>query len=253
MKNKLLYIFLLIFSISSYGQQKWQIKVDGGYSIPVSKYAKVDVSQTFSFIDGSPLAEFFDKEGHGFAEISNYYNIAVKRKLLNNKLIVSAGFGQGTNPVNTTEISNYYTDFLDDIFYYVFEQDHFNITYGFLSAGYNHQISILNFTFEPLMGFSSMRYPDYKMTGYLDATDEYRIEAIHRGPKEDISSLLIGIQSAIDVILLNRLLLGISIRYLSANYGYVIEPEVGGIDPRERNDTVNYRVFNVGISLGILF
>ncbi len=244
---------MLIFSISSYGQQKWQIKVDAGYSVPISKYAKVDVSETFSFVDGSPLAEFFDKEGHGAAETGNYYHITIKRQLLDNKLITSVGFGQGSNPVNTSEISNYYTDFLDDIFYYVFEQDRYNVTYGFVSAGYNHHISILTFTIEPLIGFSSMRYPDYKETGYLDATDEFRFEATHRGPKEDIGSLLIGIQSAIDVNFLNRLLLGINVRYLSANYDYIIEPKVTGIDSRERNDTVNYRVINIGLSLGVVF
>lgn len=91
------------------------------------------------------------------------------------------------------------------------------------------------------------------MTGYLDATGEFRFEAIHRGQTKDIGALLIGIQSAIDFTLLDRLLLGVSMRYLSANYDYTITPEAAGIDPRERNDTVNYRVFNIGFSLGVLF
>jgi hypothetical protein len=70
---------------------------------------------------------------------------------------------------------------------------------------------------------------------------------------EDSNALLLGIQSAIDVTLFNHLLLGFSVRYLSANHDYVIEPKTVGIDSRERHDTVNYRVINVGLSLGIQF
>lgn len=253
MKTPLLLHFILVtLSIGSFGQQQWQIKVDGGYSLPLSRYGKVDVSETISIVDGYPLAEYFDKDDHGAAKTGNYYTVLFKRLFPNNKLIASAGFGQGSNPVNTTDISNYYTDFLDDIFYYVFEQDDYELTYGFVSAGYHHQISKFSFTIEPLIGYSSMRYPDYKMTVYLDATDEFRFNVTHRGPTKDMAALMIGAQSAIDFTLLNRLLLGVSLRYLSANFDYTIEPKATGIDSRKRNDTVNYRVFNIGLSLGIL-
>jgi preprotein translocase subunit SecF len=57
MKGYLLHIVLVIFSFTTYGQE-WQIKFDGGYSIPVSRYARVDVSQTISIIDGDPVAEY---------------------------------------------------------------------------------------------------------------------------------------------------------------------------------------------------
>lgn len=254
MKNQLLLqLVLATLSMATYGQEQWQIKVDGGYSLPMSKYGKVDVSQTISIVDGYPLAEYFDKDDHGAAESGSYYTVWVTRRFPNNKLIASAGFGQVSNPVNTTDISNYYTDFLDDIFYYVFEQDDYKVTYGFVSAGYHHQISKLSLAIEPLIGYSSMRYPDYKMTVYLDATDEFRFDVTHRGPKEDIGALMIGIQSGIDFKLIERLLIGVSIRYLSANYDYTIEPKATGIDSRVRHDTVNFRVFNVGFSLGILF
>lgn len=253
MKTLSLYTFLIVLSIASYGQQQWQLKVDGGYSFPVSMYGKVDVSQTISTVDGYPLAEYFDKEGHCAAETGSYYTVTIKRHFPNNKLIASAGFGQGFNPVNTSEISKYYTDFLNDVFYYVFEQDDYEVTYGYLSVGYHHNISNLSFTVEPLIGYSSMCYPDYKMTVYLDATDEFRFDVIPTGPTEDIGALMIGIQSAIDLTLLNRVLVGITMRYLSANYNYTIEPKAAGIDSRKRDDTVNYRVFNVGVSLGILF
>lgn len=254
MKTQLLLQFVLAaLSITSYSQQNWQIKVDGGYSIPVSKYGKVDVSETISIVDGYPLAEYFDKEGHGAAETGSYYTVNIKRLFPNKKLIASIGFGQGSNPVSTTEISNYYTDYLNDGAYFVFEQDDYKVTYGFLSAGYHHKVSFLSLTVEPLIGYSSLLYPNYKMTVYTEVTDEFRFDVTHRGPTEDIGALMIGIQSAIDFTLLKGLLLGVSMRYLSANYDYTIEPKAHGIDSRERNDTVNYRVFNIGISLGVLF
>lgn len=256
MKTQLLLQFVLAaLSITSYSQQNWQIKVDGGYSIPVSKYGKVDVSQTISVVDGYSQAEYFDKEDHGAAETGRYYTVLIKRLFLNKKLIGSVGFGRSSNPVNTTEISEYYTDYYfdDDGFNLVFEQDDYEVTYGFLSAGYHHNISKLSFTVEPLIGYSTMRYPNYKMTAYVAATNEFRFETVHRGPTPDIDALLVGIQSAIDFTLFERLLLGVSMRYLSANYDYTIEPKNIGIDSRERNDTVNYKVFNVGISVGVLF
>jgi hypothetical protein len=98
-----------------------------------------------------------------------------------------------------------------------------------------------------------MEFPDYSMTGYLKSTDEFRFDTRHRNEMEDSNALLLGIQSAIDVTLFNHLLLGFSVRYLSANHDYVIEPKTVGIDSRERHDTVNYRVINVGLSLGIQF
>lgn len=248
----LIQLVLAMFSIPSYGQQQWQLKIEGGYSLPLSKYSKVDVSKTISNVDGNLLAEYFDKEGHGAAETGSYYAVNVKRLFSNKKFIMSVGFGQGSNTVNTSEISNYYTDFTNDIFYYVFEQNDYEVTYAFLSAGYHHNISKLSLTIEPLIGYSSMRYPNYKLTVYLDATDEFRFDATHRGPTEGIGALMIGIQSAIDFRLIQRLLLGVNLRYLSANYDYTIEPKATGIDSRKRNDTVNYRVFNIGLSLGIL-
>ena len=252
MKTQLLYILLMAIPIASHGQQQWQIKVDGGYSVPLSKYGKVDVSQTISIVDGYPLHEYFDKEGHAAAEAGSYYTVLVKRLFANSRLVASAGFGKGYNPVNTTEISSYYTDYFDNDFYFVFEQDDYEVTYGFLSAGYYHKISKVSLTVEPLIGYSSMRYPDYKMSFYLKATEELRLETIHLGPTEDIGAIMVGVQSAVDFTLLNRLLIGISMRYRSANYDYTIEPKAAGIDSRKRDDTVNYRVFNVGISLGIL-
>lgn|SRR5690606_30385876 len=252
MKLQLLSLVLIVLPITSYGQQHWQIKFDAGYSAPVSKYGKVDVSKTISIVDGSSLAEYFDKKDHGAAETGSYYAVTIKRLLQNNKVIVSAGFGKGSNSVNTTEISKYYTDFHHEGFYFVFEQDDYEVTYGFLSAGYRHNISKFSFTVEPLVGYSSMRYPNYKMSLYLKATDEFRVETIHRGPTEDIGALIVGVQSAIDLTLFRRLLLGVSMRYLSANYDYTIEPKAPGVDSRERNDTVNYRVFDIGISVGIL-
>lgn len=153
--------------------------------------------------------------------------------------------------MNTNEISDYYTEFLDDNFYYVFEQDDYQVSYGFLSAGYHHQLSKLSLTIEPLIGYSSLRYPDYKMTAYWDATDEFRFDVTPIGSSDDIGALLVGIQSAIDFTLGTRLLLGVTVRYLSANYDYSIELKPTGLDSRKDNDTVNYRTFNLGISLGI--
>lgn len=237
----------------SYGQPIWQFKVDGGLSMPITKYGRIDVSKTISMVDDSPVAEYYDKEGHGAAEQGVYYGISVKRKFLNNKLITSMAAGQGINEVNVDQISNYYTTFFDDDYYYVFEQKDYRVTYGYFSVGYHHQLSLLHLTFEPIMGFSSMRFPDYKMTGYLKTTDEYRFDATHRGSKENSRAFLMGIQSAIEVELLKSLLLGISMQYLSSNHDYAIEPKVAGIDSRKRNDTVNYRVFNLGFSLGVQF
>lgn len=253
MKAQMLHILLMIFSIAVYGQQRWEFKVDGGYSIPVAKYGKVDVSQTISIVDGRSLHEYFDKEDHGSAETGSYYTVTIKRLFPKHKLIASAGLGKGFNSVNTMEISNYYTNFFNNEFYFVFEQDDYEVIYGFLSGGYHINISKLSLTVEPLVGYSSMSYPNYKMLFYLRATDELRLETTHLGPTENIGSLMVGVQSAIDLTLVKRLLLGISLRYLSANYDYTIEPKTAGIDSRVRNDTVNYRVFNVGVSLGVLF
>ncbi|HLT71947.1 MAG TPA: hypothetical protein VKZ75_04820 [Cyclobacteriaceae bacterium] len=244
-------IVLIILSFTSFGQQ-WQIKLDGGYSIPISGYAKVDVSQSISIIDGYPVAEDFDKKGHGAAETGNYYAVSIKRLFSNDKVIASLGWGQVSNSVNTTKISNYYTDFLNDGFYYVFEQNSYTVRYGFFSIGYRHSISSTSLTLEPLIGYSSLRYPDYKMTAYLDATDEFRFEVIPTGPEDDIGTILLGIQSAIDFNLSSRVLLGISMRYLSANFDYTIELVPSGLDSRKDEDTVNFRAFTLGVSLGII-
>jgi len=253
MKLKFTLILLISSIVYTHGQQKWQIKLDGGLSLPISKYSKLDLSETFS-LDGNIIyAEYFDKKDHGAAERGTYYTISAKRKLFNEKMVLSVNYGSGNNPVNVEEISDYYTEYLDDIFYYVFEQDDYRVNQVFVSAGYNYQVSTFSFSFEPIIGLSIMDFPGYSMTAYLKATDEFRFDVRHRNETEDSNTLLLGIQSAIDVTLFNHLLLGLSIRYLSANHDYVIEPKAVGIDSRERHDTVNYRVINVGLSLGILF
>lgn len=253
MKLSFTFVLLMVCMITAYAQQKWQFKFDGGFSFPISKYSKIDLSETFSFDGNIIYAEYFDKEDHGAAEQGAYYTIGAKGKFINEKLIASVNYGSGYNLVNVTEISNYYTEYLDDIFYYVFEQDDYQVNQAFVSAGYNHQVSNFSFTCEPLIGLSIMEFPEYKMTGYLKATDEFRFDVLHRKDKENSNALLLGIQSAIDITLFNRLLLGFSIRYLSANHDYIIEPKAVGLDSRERHDTVNYRVINVGFSLGIQF
>ena len=252
MKFSFTFVLLMVCMITAYAQQKWQFKFDGGFSFPVSKYSKIDLSESFSIDEGGyPLSEGFDKKDHGAAEQGAYYTIAIKRKFLNDRLMASINYSSGYNPVNVAEISNYYTDYLDNIFYYVFEQDDYHVTQGFISAGYHHQVSNFSFTCEPLIGLSIMEFPAYKTTGYLKSTDEFRFDVMHRKDKEDSNALLFGIQSSVDIILFNRLLLGLSIRYLSANHDYVIEPKAVGLDSRGRHDTVNYRVINVGFSLGI--
>ncbi|HLT71948.1 MAG TPA: hypothetical protein VKZ75_04825 [Cyclobacteriaceae bacterium] len=77
MKLQLLSLVLIVLPITSYGQQHWQIKFDAGYSAPVSKYGKVDVSKTISIVDGSSLAEYFDKKDHGAAETGSYYAVTL--------------------------------------------------------------------------------------------------------------------------------------------------------------------------------
>lgn len=239
-------------------ERKWSIKLDGGFSIPISKFSKVDVTNTISFQDGYLLAEYFDKKGNGAAENGKYFSISVRRKFLE-KFLVSLGTGKSINTVSTYEINDHYDKvFFDDPFYFVFSQVDYEVNYIIAGIGYIIDGAIWKASFQPLLGMSTLKYPNYNMKGYTDESwgdeaDQLRFEASHRGETKDPKSIIYGIASSFDFILFNRITLGVDLRYLMANYHYSIEPHTTGFCSKLRNDIVNYRVIDLGLSIGVAF
>ncbi|MCH8233942.1 MAG: hypothetical protein IIB82_15045 [Bacteroidetes bacterium] len=253
----LMILSCLQVSAQSDATNKWSFSVGGGLAMPVGKYGKVDVQNTISVLDGYSLVEFFDKEDHSAAQKGYFLSASLARRMYKS-FLVSVNVDYTKSSVSTTEINSYYYEILGEPFYYVFTQNNYEVITTYLGFGYVLEKSIWMTNIQPLIGWGIMTYPIYSHQVYGDESFGDQAHTIlidyqHLGPTPDPRSLVFGLSATMQVSFLKHLFVQLHAKYLQADFYYKIEPKTKGIDSRLRSDMVNYRIIDLGLSIGVEF
>ncbi len=255
-------IMLGCLQVSAQSDQtgKWKVSAGGGMAVPLTKYGSVDVQNSISrnWNDELVVFEFFDKENHGAAQLGYFLTASVARQMFRH-FLVSLNFDYTQNSVSTSEMNAYYDETMNDYYdgtvfanyLHVFSQDAYQIKSTYLGIGYTISKNNWNMAFQPLVGHATMAFPIYDLEVDI-STGLMRFK--HRGATPDSQSFTYGISVAMGVSLFRNVFVEMNSKYLSADFDYVIEPHiVGSSDSRIRSDVVNYRIFDLGVSIGVAF
>jgi len=237
---------------------KWKISLGSGFAIPFTEYGKVDVQNSISIRDNNiQVYEFFDKENHGAAQIGYFFSLSAGRQIFRH-FLVSFNFDYAKNSVKTIEINNYYDETMNIPYYHVFSQNDYKVRGLYLSIGYQWRKNHWMANIQPLLGWYVMSFPSYKLQMFRDESfgdqaHTVAVDWLHRTVISDPQSLSYGISATVTVLFFKSLFLEVHSKFMSADFDYVIVPKTPGVDPRTRSDVVNYRIIDLGLSVGVAF
>ncbi|MEQ8714301.1 MAG: hypothetical protein RIC80_14870 [Cyclobacteriaceae bacterium] len=255
---------ILTLMLSFYGTQaqetkgkSWSIQFTSGVSLPVGKFSKMDVNQTISMVEalgeGYYQWEGFNKNMNNSAEIGFLYTMSIKRQLSGNFHgfvdYISTQHNVETDPVR---------DFYYDTFSFFptqrleFRQDNYRFRGLIGGIGYTQSLGSFFIDFQLGLGYTSLDYPSYSWIVYgtkegtTGVGSDYANIAPHSNPTSMALSVISGVKYP-----LGNFFIGVDFSFMTANFEYAVDLRSPGNRPIIRDETINYRVLNLGLIVGL--
>jgi hypothetical protein len=228
--------------------------------LPVGAFGETEPTSVFTYRpDGSnPQFVGFSKEGHGYAENGFGINGGAVWNM-NSWLSLDFGAGYSSNSVETKSVSEHMTEIfsiaLHDFPGFIIESEPYENRYVKAGVLYNKRWNKTRLLAGPSFGFASLKFPDYSIQtfGFQDYESEANRNYVHTGEKSPSNSFLFGLKSKVSHSLSPAFDIGFVVEYLNANFDYTIELDylesTEGYSFGPFEDTVNYRVVQIGLEL----